>query len=110
MKAGTAEKLTLNLISTTAFIRLGHTYKNLLIADKGHPTTEKAYYRQIRAIAQETGVSDEKVKEVFDANDQNAKLTVCIIKTGYTSEKAQELIKKFDGRLREALRSIGIDD
>jgi len=109
MKAGTAEKLTLNLISTTAFIRLGHTYKNLLIADKGHPTTEKAYYRVIRMIAGETGVSDEKVKEIFDANDQNAKLTVCIIKTGYTPEKAQELINKFDGRLREALKSLGID-
>lgn len=109
MKAGTAEKLTLNLISTTAFIRLGHTYKNLLIADKGHPTTEKSYYRIIRAMAQETGCDEEKVKKIFDENDQNAKLTVCIIKTGYTPEKAQELIDAYHGRLREALNSIGLD-
>ncbi|MDO4940965.1 MAG: N-acetylmuramic acid 6-phosphate etherase [Erysipelotrichaceae bacterium] len=109
MKAGTAEKLTLNLISTTAFIRLGHTYKNLLIADKGHPTTEKAYYRQIRAIAQETNKDDEYVKKIFDENDQNAKLTVCIIKTGFTPEKAQELLDKYGGRLRYALKTIGIE-
>ena len=67
MKAGTAEKLTLNLISTAAFIRLGHTYKNLLIADKGHPTTEKAYYRVIRMIAQETEKDEEEVKKDFSA-------------------------------------------
>ena len=109
MKAGTAEKLTLNLISTAAFIRLGHTYKNLLIADKGHPTTEKSYYRVIRMIAQETNKDEELVKKIFDENDQNAKLTVCILKTGYSSEKAQELINQFGGRLREALNSLGLD-
>lgn len=99
MKAGTAEKLTLNLISTTAFIRLGHTYKNLLIADKGHPTTEKSYYRVIRMIAEETQKDEELVKKIFDENDQNAKLTVCILKTGYTPEKAQELINQYGGFL-----------
>jgi len=109
MKAGTAEKLTLNLISTTAFIRLGHTYKNLLIADKGHPTTEKAYYRVIRMMAQEANVDEDKVKDIFDANDQNAKLTMCILKTGYDSNKALELLKKYNGRLREALKSLGIE-
>ena len=109
MKAGTAEKLTLNLISTTAFIRLGHTYKNLLIADKGHPTTEKSYYRVIRMIAEETQKDEELVKKIFDENDQNAKLTVCILKTGYTPEKAQELINQYGGRLREALKSLGIE-
>lgn len=109
MKAGTAEKLTLNLISTAAFIRLGHTYKNLLIADKGHPTTEKSYYRVIRMIAQETNKDEEEVKKVFDENDQNAKLTVCILKTGYSPVEAQELINKFHGRLREALKSLNLD-
>ena len=109
MKAGTAEKLVLNLVSTTAFIRLGHTYKNLLISDGKKPTTEKSYYRNIRMIAQEVNKTDEEVKEVFDAVDQNAKLTMCILKTGYDETKARELIDKFDGRLREALASIGIE-
>lgn len=109
MKAGTAEKLTLNLISTTAFIRLGHTYKNLLISDGKKPTTEKAYYRVIRMIAQETNKPEEEVKKVFDENDQNSKITVCILKTGYSAQDARALLDKFDGRLRVALKSLGIE-
>lgn len=109
MKAGTAEKLVLNLISTTAFIRLGHTYKNLLISDGKKPTTEKSYYRCIRMMAEESNKSDEEVKKIFDSVDQNSKLTMCMLKTGYDEQKARELIDKFDGRLREALGSIGIE-
>lgn len=109
MKAGTAEKLTLNLISTAAFIRLGHTYKNLLISDGKKPTTEKSYYRVIRMIAQETKKDEQEVKKVFDENDQNSKITVCILKTGYDSIKARELIDKYDGNLRKALLSLGIE-
>lgn len=109
MKAGTAEKLTLNLISTAAFIRLGHTYKNLLISDKGKPTTEKSYYRVIRMISEETNKDENEVKKIYDENNQNAKLTVCILKTGYDAIKAQELIDKFSGKLRQALNSIGLD-
>lgn len=109
MKAGTAEKLTLNLISTTAFIRLGHTYKNLLISDGKKPTTEKSYYRCIRMLAQETGKSDEEVKKIFDENDQNSKLTLFILKTGYTAEKAREILDKYEGKTRQALKDLGIE-
>ena len=109
MKAGTAEKLTLNLISTTAFIRLGHTYKNLLISDGKKPTTEKSYYRCIRMLAQETGKDDETVKQVFDENDQNSKLTLFILKTGFSAEKSRELLDKYNGRVRIALKELGIE-
>lgn len=108
MKAGTAEKLVLNLISTTAFINLGHTYKNLLIADGKKPTTEKSYYRCIRMIAQETDKTDEEVKKVYDSVNQNSKLALCMLKTGYDENKAREFIDKHDGKLRQALESIGI--
>ena len=109
MKAGTAEKLVLNLISTTAFIRLGHTYKNLLISDGKKPTTEKSYYRCVRMMAEEANKTEEDVKKIFDSVGQNSKLTMCMLKTGYNEQKARELIDKFDGRLREALSSIGIE-
>ena len=109
MKAGTAEKLTLNLISTAAFIRLGHTYKNLLISDGKKPTTEKSYYRCIRMLAEETNKPDELVKQIFDENDQNSKLTLFILKTGYSVEKSRELLNKYNGRVREALRDLKIE-
>ena len=109
MKAGTAEKLTLNLISTTAFIRLGHTYKNLLISDGKKPTTEKSYYRCIRMLAQETNKSDEEVKKIFDENDQNAKITLFILKTGYSAEESRKLLDKYNGRVRDALKDLNIE-
>lgn len=109
MKAGTAEKLTLNLISTAAFIRLGHTYKNLLISDGKKPTTEKSYYRCIRMLAEETNKPDELVKQIFDENDQNSKLTLFILKTGYSVEKSRELLNKYNGRVREALKDLKIE-
>ena len=109
MKAGTAEKLTLNLISTAAFIRLGHTYKNLLISDGKKPTTEKSYYRCIRMLAEETNKPDELVKQIFDENDQNSKLTLFILKTGYSAEKSRELLNKYNGRVREALKDLKIE-
>ena len=109
MKAGTAEKLTLNLISTAAFIRLGHTYKNLLISNGKKPTTEKSYYRCIRMLAEETNKPDELVKQIFDENDQNSKLTLFILKTGYSAEKSRELLNKYNGRVREALRDLKIE-
>ncbi len=109
MKAGTAEKLVLNLVSTTAFIRLGHTYKNLLVSEGKKPTTLKTYYRVIRMIAEECKVSEEAVKEVYDANDQNAKITICMIKSGLNREDAEALLKKHNGRMREALLTLGIE-
>lgn len=109
MKAGTAEKLTLNLISTTAFIRLGHTYKNLLFSEGKRPTTEKSYYRAIRFIAGECNVPEEDVKKLFDSNDQNGVLTVCMLKTNYTRWAAKALLEEHHGRLRQALRSLNIE-
>ena len=109
MKAGTAEKLTLNLISTTAFIRLGHTYKNLLISDGKKPTTEKSYYRCIRMLAQETNKSDEEVKRIFDENDQNAKITLFMLKTGYNADESRKLLDKYNGRIRDALKGLNIE-
>ena len=60
-------------------------------------------------MAEESNKTDEEVKKIFDSVDQNSKLTMCMLKTGYDEQKARELIDKFDGRLREALGSIGIE-
>ena len=106
MKAGTAEKLIINMISTAAMIRLGYTYKNTLI---GQTTTEKSWYRGIRVIANETGKSEEETAKVFEETGQDPKLTICMLKTGYEKDEAAKLLEKYSGRLREALHSIGID-
>ena len=105
MKAGTAEKLVLNMISTTVFIRTGCTYKNYLI--NGKETTEKGHYRLIRLIANETNVPEEDVQKVFEECDKEPKLTMCIIKSGLSKQDCIKLLDKHNGKLRLALASIG---
>lgn len=105
MKAGTAEKLVLNMISTTVFIRTGCTYKNYLI--NGKETTEKGHYRLIRLIANETNVPEEDVQKVFEECDKEPKLTMCIIKSGLSKQDCIKLLDKYNGKLRLALASIG---
>jgi len=106
MKAGTAEKLVLNMVSTAACIRTGRTYKNVTVSP---PRTEKTYYRKIRNVAVETGVSEEIVKEYFDKTQNDPRLAMCMIKTGYSKEECEKLIEKHGGRLREALIAEGKD-
>ena len=108
MKAGTAQKLILNMISTTVFVRMGRVYKNCLL--NTIPTTEKTYIRGIRAISNEAGISFELAKEFFDIADRNAILAMCMIKTGYSKEDSIELLRKYKGRLRIALKDLGIED
>lgn len=108
MKSGTAQKLILNMISTTAFVRMGRTYKNCLL--NTIPTTQKTYIRMIRSISNEAGISFELAKEFFDHADKNAILAMCMIKTSYSKEDSIELLRKYKGRLREALRALGIND
>ena len=108
MKAGTAQKLVLNMISTAVFIRMGRTYKNCLL--NTIPTTEKTYIRTVRSISNEAGISFELAKEFFDSADKNAILAMCMIKTGYSKEDSIALLQKYKGRLREALRAEGIED
>lgn len=108
MKSGTAQKLVLNMISTTVFVRKGRVYKNSILNTT--PTTEKTYIRMIRAISNEADISFELAKEYFDLAERNAILAIAMIKTGYSKEESQDFLRKHNGRLREALKSIGINE
>ncbi len=107
MKSGTAQKLVLNMISTTAMIRRGRSYKNLLV--NGLATTEKGKIRSIRVIAHECQISFEKAEEYFEKAGKDTKLALCMLKTGYTVEESKMLLEKYKGRLREALIYEGFE-
>lgn len=106
MKSGTAQKLVLNMISTAVCVRTGRTYKNLTLSK---PTTEKGYYRRIRTHSKELNVTEEVYEKVFIEAEQDAKVALVMIKAGYTKQESIALIEKHQGRVREALRSIGLD-
>jgi N-acetylmuramic acid 6-phosphate etherase len=64
MKAGTATKLVLNMISTAVMIRLGHVYGNLMVNVK--PSSSKLRDRATRIVAQATGLAQEKGSHLLD--------------------------------------------
>ncbi|MBQ4253855.1 MAG: N-acetylmuramic acid 6-phosphate etherase, partial [Erysipelotrichaceae bacterium] len=106
MKAATAQKLILNMVSSAACIRIGRTYKNYTI---GKPTTEKSYYRMVRLISQETSLAEEDAAKYLEEAGKDAKVALCMIKGNLSAEDAAELVREHGGRVREALRSIGQD-
>lgn len=74
MKAGTATKLVLNMLTTGAMIRLGYTYGNLMI--NVQPKNEKLVDRAKRIIAQAAGVSYERAGELLDAAGRNVRAAI----------------------------------
>lgn len=74
MKAGTATKLVLNMISTGLMIRLGYTHGNLMV--NVQPKNEKLLDRAIRIIAEATGVERKQAEAMFDAAGRNVKKAI----------------------------------
>ena len=74
MKAGTAQKLILNMISTGVMIRLGHVYENMMINLK--PTNIKLTARMVRIVREITGLEEEAAKKLLEENDWNIRKAV----------------------------------
>jgi N-acetylmuramic acid 6-phosphate etherase len=74
MKAGTAQKLVLNMLSTGAFIRLGYVYGNLMI--NVQPKNAKLMDRARRIVAQAAGVSYEEAAELLEASANNVRAAI----------------------------------
>jgi N-acetylmuramic acid 6-phosphate etherase len=74
MKAGTAQKLVLNMLSTCAMIKTGKVYENLMINLK--PTNEKLTGRMIRIVSEIKGISEEQAKKLLDNNEWNIRKAV----------------------------------
>ncbi|MFS8513650.1 MAG: N-acetylmuramic acid 6-phosphate etherase, partial [Planifilum fulgidum] len=79
LKAGTAQKMVLNMLSTAAMVRLGKTYKNLMVDVK--PTNEKLVDRARRILMKATGVSYEEADRALKAADLQVKVALVMIQT-----------------------------
>lgn len=101
LKAGTAQKLVLNMISTISMIHLGKVFSNLMVDVQA--TNEKLIERSKRVIMDATGVDAEKAAHYFEDSDQHVKLAIVRILTGMSKEKAQELLNKNNGIVRKAI-------
>ena len=102
MKAGTATKLVLNMLSTGALVRLGYVYGNLMI--NVQPTNMKLRDRAARIIATITGLNQSEAAELLERGG-SVKTAVVMQKLGLSKEEAEERIHQAGGRLRDALES-----
>jgi N-acetylmuramic acid 6-phosphate etherase len=101
MKSGTAQKLVLNMITTTAMIRLGKVYENMMIDLQ--MTNQKLVERAKRVIMTITGVSYEEAESYLEKSGRHVKTALVMIKAGVTREEAQSRLEKAGGFVRAAI-------
>jgi len=105
LRAGTATKLVLNMISTAVIIRLGHVYGNWMV--NVQPTNQKLVERARRIIRQATGVSPERAAELLAAGGNSVRTAIIMEKTKTSRGEAERLLAQAGGRIREALALFG---
>lgn len=105
MKAGTAQKLVLNMLTTGTMVKLGKVYSNLMIDVQA--TNEKLVARSKRITMMATGENEEKVTEILNETNFDVKLSVVMIKTGLSMEKSKELLGKYNGYVQKAIDGAG---
>ncbi|MFD5414219.1 N-acetylmuramic acid 6-phosphate etherase [Streptomyces nojiriensis] len=101
LKAGTAQKLVLNLISTITMIRLGKTYGNLMVDMRS--SNEKLRARARRIVALATGAPDAEIEAALAATGGEVKNAVLVVLGGVDGPAAAELLAASQGHLRAAL-------
>jgi N-acetylmuramic acid 6-phosphate etherase len=101
LKAGTAQKLVLNMLSTITMIRLGKTYGNLMVDVRA--SNEKLRARSRRIVALATGASDEEIEAALAATDGEVKNAILTILGQVDGRTAATLLSASDGHLRAAL-------
>lgn len=102
MKAGTAQKMVLNMLSTAAMARLGHVYENLMIDVV--LTNAKVAKRALRILAEASGKSVSAAEHALRAAGHNMRAALVMLKMGVRAQEAKSRLKVAGGELRAALR------
>jgi N-acetylmuramic acid 6-phosphate etherase len=101
LKAGTAQKLVLNMLSTITMIRLGKTYGNLMVDVRA--TNDKLRARSHRIVALATGAADAEIETALTATNGQVKHAILTILSGVDATTATRLLTETEGHLRAAL-------
>lgn len=106
MKAGTAQKMVLNMLSTGAMIKLGKVYGNLMVDVEA--TNLKLIERCKRIVMEATGVSRETAEKYLEETDYDVKLTIFLILSKIPLvEEAREILEKNHGYIKKAIEFVG---
>lgn len=101
MKAGTAQKLVLNMLTTATMIRLGKVFSNLMVDVQA--TNKKLIERGKRIVALATGASRAEAEAALAAADGSAKTAIVMLLAGVSAARAVELLKQADGFVARAI-------
>lgn len=104
MKAGTAQKMVLNMLTTGAMIKIGKTYENFMIDLM--PTNEKLKDRAMRIVSEIAGVNSSTALKTLLESDWSVKTAILMLQCSLSKEEAKELLRKNCGVLRRALASF----
>ena len=102
MKAGTATKMVLNMISTTCMIKLGKVYGNLMVDLMA--VNDKLIDRGTRIIMQLTSLGYQDSLKALQSANMSVKVAVVMVKNKCQLEEALELLKREDGNLRKIIQ------
>ncbi|WP_145416126.1 N-acetylmuramic acid 6-phosphate etherase [Planctomycetes bacterium K23_9] len=108
MKAGTATKMVLNMLTTGTMIRLGKTYGNLMVDLRA--TNTKLKIRSRRLVKHFTGLDTNDAQNLLDAADGDLKTAIVMERCKLPANEALRLLAQFDGHLRRALGSQAQSD
>ncbi|MFG2634073.1 N-acetylmuramic acid 6-phosphate etherase [Streptomyces sp. NPDC048362] len=101
LKAGTAQKLVLNMLSTITMIRLGKTYGNLMVDVRA--SNDKLRARSHRIVAQATGAGDEEIEKALTETGGEVKNAILTLLADVDGPTAARLLEESGGHLRAAL-------
>ena len=104
MKAGTAQKLVLNMITTTAMIRIGKVFNNLMVDLR--PVNAKLILRAHRLIREVTGCTEERAIELFELSGSNTKVAITMGLLSVGKIEATELLQQSEGSISRVLDSL----
>jgi N-acetylmuramic acid 6-phosphate etherase len=105
LKAGTAQKLVLNMLSTAVFTRLGHVYQGRMVDVR--PTNKKLRRRAIGIVSDLAGVGEHQAANVLDAAGDNPKLAILMASRSVGRTEAEALLAAAQGDLEKALANQG---
>lgn len=105
MKAGTAQKMVVNMLSTGVMIQLGKVYQNYMVHVQ--PTNEKLMVRATRMISDITGANQEEALLALEKADKSVAAAIVMIESGCEKAEALDALSKAGGRVRKAIEIAG---
>ncbi len=102
LKAGSAQKMVLNMLSTATMVRLGKTYGNLMVDMR--PTNAKLRRRAARIVAEATGQDENSALEALEQCGGETRTAIVALLAGVTPQEARERLGKAGGFVRKAIQ------